>query len=174
MSPKECECSVYPKSTRDDAYSPVLDREQSPVHHHTRMVACLTLGNSRDSLSHPSQIQRNANFSTGSPSKHHGRHIISRREQIPRILLKSQANFPQAPQGEFFLKNMYVRGNLCFLLQVKWTPSCPDAKEAWITLQRLNEGSSFISQMKGFLNRCRGNTESPSLPLISTGGLTSF
>ena len=47
---------------------------------------------------------------------------------------------------EFSLRNMYVRGNLCFVLQVKWTPRCPDVKEAWISLQRLNAGSSFISQ----------------------------
>ena len=37
-------------------YSPVLHREQSPVPYHTRQVACLTLGNSRDSLRHLSQI----------------------------------------------------------------------------------------------------------------------
>ena len=24
---------------------------------------------------------------------------------------------------------MYVRGTLCFMLQVKWTPRCPDEKE---------------------------------------------
>ena len=36
--------------------SPVLDLEQSPIPHHTRQVACLTSGNSRDSLRHTSQI----------------------------------------------------------------------------------------------------------------------
>ena len=39
---------------------------------------------------------------------------------------------------------MYVRGNLCFVLQVKWTPCCPDAKEAWITLQRLTNLGSIL------------------------------
>ena len=32
----------------------------------------------------------------------------------------------QAPQDEFSLRNMYVRGTLCFMLQAKWTPRCPD------------------------------------------------
>ena len=39
-----------------------------------------------------------------------------------------------------------MRGTLCFLLQVKWTPRCPDSTEVRISLQRLNAGSSFISQ----------------------------
>ena len=33
--------------------------------------------------------------------------------------------FPQAPQKEFSLRNMYVRGTLCFMLQAKWTPEMP-------------------------------------------------
>ena len=100
---------------------------------------------------------------------------MSTRERIPRILLKRKANFPQAPQEEFSLRNIYVRGNLSFLLQVKYTPSCPEAKEGRISLQRLNVGSSFISQDERI-------SESPvetiqkalGLPLISTGGLISF
>ena len=38
-----------------------------------------------------------------------------------------------APQEEFSLRNMYVRGTLCFLLQAKWTPRCPDWKEVQIS-----------------------------------------
>ena len=57
MSPKECEivrCNQNQfEMTRD---SPVLDLVQSPVPHPTRQVACLTLGNYRDSLIYPSQI----------------------------------------------------------------------------------------------------------------------
>ena len=41
---------------------------------------------------------------------------------------------------------MYVRGTLCFILQAKWTPRCPDWKEVQISLQRLHACSSFISQ----------------------------
>ena len=44
------------------------------------------------------------------------------------------------------LRNMYVRGTLCFMLQAKWTPRCPDYKEVQISLQRLHAFSSFISQ----------------------------
>ena len=70
---------------------------------------------------------------------------------------------------------MYVRGILFFLLQVKWTPRCPDSKEGQISLQTLNVGSSFISQDER-------TSESPvqtlqkalGLPLISTRGLTSL
>ena len=54
--------------------------------------------------------------------------------------------FPQAPQEEFSLRNIYVRGTLYFMLQAKWTPRCPDKKEVQISVQRLHACSSFISQ----------------------------
>ena len=57
MSPKECEivwCIPNQLGMLHD--SPVLDLEQSPAPNHTRQVACLILGNSRDSLRHPSQV----------------------------------------------------------------------------------------------------------------------
>ena len=41
---------------------------------------------------------------------------------------------------------MYVRGTLCFMLQAKCTPRCPDLIEAQITLQKLHACSSFMSQ----------------------------
>ena len=41
---------------------------------------------------------------------------------------------------------MYVRGTLCFMLQSKWTPRCPDYIEVQISLQRLHACSSFLSQ----------------------------
>ena len=53
---------------------------------------------------------------------------------------------PQAPQEEFSLRNMYVRGTLCFMLQAKWTPRCPDMKQGQISLQRLHACSSFTLQ----------------------------
>ena len=57
MSPKECEIvRCKPNQLEMTPDSPVLDLEQSPISHHIRQVACLTLGNSRDSLRHPSQI----------------------------------------------------------------------------------------------------------------------
>ena len=57
MSPKECEivrCITNQLEMMPDC--PVLDLEQSAVPHNTQQVACLTLGNCRDSLRHPSQI----------------------------------------------------------------------------------------------------------------------
>ena len=57
MSPKECEivrCNTNQLKMMPD--TPVFDLEQSPIPYHTRQVARFTLGNSRDSLRHPSQI----------------------------------------------------------------------------------------------------------------------
>ena len=68
--------------------SPALALEQCPVPHHTEQLAWLPLGNCRDSLRHPSQVYRKTNFSTGTRGKFHATHIVTRRELIPRILLK--------------------------------------------------------------------------------------
>ena len=57
MSPNECEvvrCILNQLEMPPD--STVLDLEQSSVSYHTRPVACLIVGNSRDSLRHPSQV----------------------------------------------------------------------------------------------------------------------
>ena len=89
MSPKECEIvQCNPNQFEMTPDSPVLDVMQSPFPHPTRQVACLTLGNYRDSLIYTSLIQRNTNLSTGARGKLHGGHIISRKERVPRILLK--------------------------------------------------------------------------------------
>ena len=57
MSPRECEIvRCIPNQLEMPPNSPLLDLEQSPIPHHTRHVACLTLGHSRDSLRHLSQI----------------------------------------------------------------------------------------------------------------------
>ena len=138
MSPNECEIVwCNPKQFEMTPSSPVLDLVISPVPHPTRQVACLTLGNYRDSLIYSSQIQRNTNFSTGTRRKLHGRHIISGRERIPRILLKKQAKFPQAPQEYRSLSNRYVRGSLRLLPQVEWILRCPDSKQGRTFLQWL-------------------------------------
>ena len=89
MSPQECEigrCS--PNQLEMMTNSPALASEQSPIPHHTGQLAWLPFRNSRDSLRHPSQVYRNNNFSTGTLGKLHAPHIVSRRELIPRILLK--------------------------------------------------------------------------------------
>ena len=138
MSPPECEkawCS--PNQIEMTTNSPALASEQCPVPHHTGQLARLPLGNSRDSLRHPSQVYRNTYFSTGRRGKLHAPHIISKRELIPRILLKRWATFPQAPQEEPSLSNWYVRRTLNFLPHVQWISRFPDLKESRISLQWL-------------------------------------
>ena len=127
MSPQECEierCSPnHHKITHD---SLALCPEKFPVPHHTWQVAWFPLGNYRDSLRHSSQVYRNINFRTGTRGKLHAPHTVSRRELIPRILLKRLANFPQALQEEPSLSNRQVRETLSLLPQVEWISRCPD------------------------------------------------
>ena len=57
MSAKECEIVwCNPNQFEMTPDSPVLDLVQSPVPYYTRQVACLILGNYRDSLIYPSPI----------------------------------------------------------------------------------------------------------------------
>ena len=85
------------------------------------------------------------------------------------------SHLSRSTSSGFSLSYMYVTGTMCFLLQVKCTPKCPDSKEGQISLQRHNAGSSFISQDERM-------TESPinslqnalSLHLFSIRGLTSL
>ena len=129
MSPQKCEIALCsPNQLEMMTHSPALASEQCPIPDHTGRLAWLPLGNSRDSLRHPSQVYRNTNFSTGTRRKLHAPHIISRRELIPRILLNRKANFKQAPQEEPSLSNRYVRGTLSFLSEVEWIPRFPDKK----------------------------------------------
>ena len=117
--------------------APALASEQCPIPHHRGQLAWLPLGNSRDSLKHPYQVYRNPNFSTGSGGKLHAPHIISRRELIPRILLKRLSTFPQVPQEEPSLSNWYVRGTLNLLPHMQWIQRFPDSKGRQISLQWL-------------------------------------
>ena len=90
MSPQDSEivrCS--PNQLEMTTNSPALALQQCPVPHHRGPLAKLPLGNSRDSLKHPSQDYMNINFSTGTRGKLHAPHIVSRNELIPRILLKT-------------------------------------------------------------------------------------
>ena len=90
MSTQECEISrCIPNQLERMTNSTALASEQFPDPHHPGLVAWLPLGNSRDSLRHPSLVNRNTNFSRGTRGKLHEHLIVSRRELIPRILLKS-------------------------------------------------------------------------------------
>ena len=138
MSPQECEIArCSPNQLEMTTNSPALASEQCPISHHTGQLSWFPLGNSRDSLRHPSQVYRNTNFSTGTRGKLHAPHIISKRELIPRILLNRQTTFPQAPQEEPSLSNQYVRETLNLLPHVQWIPRFPDSKESRISLQWL-------------------------------------
>ena len=89
MTPQECQIDrCRPNQLERTTNSPALASEQCPISHHTGQLAWIPLGNSRVSLRHPSQVYRNTNFSTGTRGKLHEPHIISRRELIPRIMLK--------------------------------------------------------------------------------------
>ena len=117
---------VCPKSTQDEAQFPFI--ESIAISHSTSYTkkGLTSLKQSRDSLRHPSQVYRNINFSKATGWKIRSTHIVWRWELIPCLQLKRSAIFPQAPQDEFFLRNMYVRVTLCFMLKAKWTPRCPD------------------------------------------------
>ena len=80
----------------------------------------------------------NINISTATRGKLHAPHIIPRWELFPCLWLKIWTNFPPAPKVEFSLSNRYVRGTLCFLSQVEWTPRDPDSKEGRTSRQWLN------------------------------------
>ena len=89
LSPQESEIArCSPNQLKMTSNSPALTSEQCPVPHHTGQFAWLPLGNSRDSLRHPSQVSRNTNFSREIQGKLHAPRIVSRRELIRRILLK--------------------------------------------------------------------------------------
>ena len=89
MSPEECEIAqCSPNQLEITTNSPALTSEQCPVPHYTGQLAWLPLGNSRDSLRHPSQVSRNSNCSTGNRGELNASNINSRSEQIPKILLK--------------------------------------------------------------------------------------
>ena len=89
MSLQECEIArCSPNQLEMMTSTPALASEQCSDPHHTRQLAWLPLGNSRDSLRQPSQVYRDTNFSTGTRGKFHAPHIVSRRQLIPRILLE--------------------------------------------------------------------------------------
>ena len=62
MSLQECQIAwCSPNQLGMTTKSPALASEQCPIPDHTGRLAWLPLGNSRDSLRHPSQVYRNTN-----------------------------------------------------------------------------------------------------------------
>ena len=94
MSPQECEIARCNRNQLEMmTYSPALASEQCPINHYTGQFAWLPMEISRDSMRHPPQVYRNRNFSTGTQGKFDAPRIVSRRELIPRILLKRKVTF---------------------------------------------------------------------------------
>ena len=89
MSLQECQIAqCCPNKLEMMTNSPAMASEQCPIPHHTGQLAWLTLGNSKDSLRHPSKVYSNTNVSTGTQGKLHALHMVLKRELIPRSLLK--------------------------------------------------------------------------------------
>ena len=144
---KRALCTTNQLKMRPD--SPALAPEPSHVPHQTRQVAWLPLGNSRDSLRTPSQVERSTKSSTATRGKLRVPQIISRWELLPWLRLKRNANFPQAPQEETSLSYSYVRGTLSLLLKWNGDRDALTRNKARFPCSDLNAGSSFISQDEG-------------------------
>ena len=137
MSPQECQiarCSL--NQIEMTTNSPALASEQCPITDHTGRLAWLPLGNSRDSLRHPSQVYRNTNFSLGTRGKLHELHVVLRRADS-QDSIKEVGHIPTTPQEEPSLSNRYVRGALNLLRHVQWIPRFPESKESRISMQWL-------------------------------------
>ena len=137
MSPQECQIArCSPNQLEMTTNPPALASKQCPIRDHTGRLAWLPLGNSRDSLRHPSQVYRNTNFSLGTQGTLHALHIVSRRADS-QDCIKEVSHIPTTPQEEPSLSNRYVRGTLNLLRHVQWTPRIPESKESRISLQWL-------------------------------------
>ena len=97
-----------------------------PVFHRIQFKWLDFLEETRDSLRHPHQGYMNIHFSTAAQRKFHARNIISRRELIACLWLKTWASFPQAPQVEFPSAISRWEGLCAFCL--KWNVPW----EAWL------------------------------------------
>ena len=137
MSLQECQIArSSPNQLEMTTNSPALASEQCRIPDHTGRLAWLSLGNSRDSLRHPSQVYRNTNFSLGTRGKLHALHMVSRRADS-QDSIKEVGHIPTTPQEEPSLSNWYVRGTLNLLRHVQWISRFPELKESRISLQWL-------------------------------------
>ena len=137
MSPHECQIArCSPKQLEMITNPATLDSDQCPIPDDTGRLAWLPLGNTRDSLRHPSQVYRNTNFSLGTRGNLHELHIVSRRADS-QDSIKGLGHIPTTPQEEPSLSNRYVRGTLNLLRHVQWIPRFPESKESLISKQWL-------------------------------------
>ena len=138
-------------------------------------VAWLPLGNSRNSMRHPSQVQRIINFSTSNWGKFRVTHIVSGWEWFPVFYRRGKPTFH---------KNLKRRLNsaigmwegLCFFC-FNWNGprDALNQKKAGFPCSGLNAGSSFISQEEGMFESPVGTLEKAlGVLFFWTGGLTSL
>ena len=135
MSPQECQIArCRPNQLEMTTNPPALASEQCPIPDHTGQLAWLPLGNTRDSLRHPSQVYRNTNFSLGTRGKLHALHIVLRRADS-QDSIKEVGHIPTAPQEEPSLSNRYVKGTLNLLRHVQWIPRFPESKGGRVSMK---------------------------------------
>ena len=111
MSQHECQIArCSPNQLEMTTNSHALASEQCPIPDRIGRLAWLPLGNSRDSLRHPSQVYRKSDFSLGTRGKLHALHIVSRRADSQDSVKKvghlptstSRGAFPQQSVCERF------------------------------------------------------------------------
>ena len=170
MSPQECQIArCSPNQLEMATNLPALASQQCRIPDHTGRLAWLSLGNSRDSLRHPSQNYRNTNFSLGTRGKLHALHIVSRRADS-QDSIKEVGHIPTTPKEEPSLSNRYVRGTLNLLHHVQWIPRFPEPKEVGFYGSGLNAGSFFFSQYKGMSEYSVQSLEKTRCPTSSGQG----
>ena len=134
MSPQECQITrCSPNQLEMTTNSPALASKPCPIPDRTERLAWLPLGNSRDSVRHPSQVYRITNFSLGTRGKLQALNIVSRRADS-QDSIKEVVHISTTPQEEPSLSNQYVRGTLNLLHRVQWIPRFPESKESRISL----------------------------------------
>ena len=103
MSPQECEIArCSPNQLEMMTNSPALASEQCPIPHHTGQLAWLPLGNTRDSLRHPTQVYRNTNFSTGTRGKLHAPHNHLEKRGDSQDSIKEVCHLPASTSRRAF------------------------------------------------------------------------
>ena len=149
MSPQECQIArCSPNQLEMMTSSPVLASEQSPIPHHTGQLAWLPLGNSRDSLRHPSQVYRNTI-----------QHRNSRKAPCTPYHLEKRADSQDSIKEVGHLPTSTSRGafpqqSLCDR-DPEFAASCSGYRDSLtrktvgFPCSGLNAGPSFISQYKG-------------------------
>ena len=137
---------VYPKSTEAEAHFPCIGSIAITLLHHIQLVASHTLGESRNSLRHPSQVWRNISFSKQleESSMHH---ISSGDERwFPIFDWRGKPTFQKHLKRSFPSRICMLEGPCVFSFKWNGSQDSLTRKKAGFPCRGLNAGSSFISQ----------------------------